>query len=166
MKCSVEGCGNEVKQKNMCSKHYTRLYRHGDVNYEWRRSNGMGSIRKDGYVQTFHDGKDQLEHKAVVEKALGKPLPKGSVIHHIDGNRLNNSSNNLVVCQSHGYHSMLHRRMRAFKATGNANNRFCECCKKYDELKNLKKGTGSTYYHNSCKVAYNKQRRNDAIIQL
>lgn len=34
--CTVEGCGNTTDQKAMCWKHYYRLYRHSDVNYQGR----------------------------------------------------------------------------------------------------------------------------------
>ena len=34
-------------------------------------------------------------HIKVAEKALGRKLPKGSVVHHADGNPSNNANNNL-----------------------------------------------------------------------
>lgn len=30
-KCKVEGCNNEIKAKQLCSKHWKRLTNHGDV---------------------------------------------------------------------------------------------------------------------------------------
>lgn len=51
-----------------------------------------------------------FEHIVVAEKVLGKYLPEGAVVHHIDGNGLNNNNNNLVVCQDHAYHMTLHKR--------------------------------------------------------
>ena len=45
------------------------------------------------------------------EKALGRPLPKGAVVHHIDGNPYNDSPNNLVILQSHKEHMVLHAKM-------------------------------------------------------
>lgn len=41
MKCSVQGCLLDVYSKGLCSKHYTRLRRHGDVNYSKRARHGM-----------------------------------------------------------------------------------------------------------------------------
>lgn len=60
----------------------------------------------DGYV---------FEHILVAEKVLGKPLLKGTQIHHIDGDGLNNNNNNLVACQDQAYHSLLHKRQRRLK---------------------------------------------------
>lgn len=69
------------------------------------------------------------EHRIVAEKALGKPLPDGAVVHHIDGDRSNNANTNLVICQDNAYHTILHNRQRAYEATGNANAARCPQCR-------------------------------------
>lgn len=51
-------------------------------------------------------------HRTVVEGILGKPLPKGSVVHHIDGDTKNNVPSNLVVLPNEAYHKALHARQR------------------------------------------------------
>ena len=77
------------------------------------------------------------EQLIIVEAVLGKSLPPKAVIHHIDGNPLNNTKNNLVVCQNQAYHMLLHRRARALKECGHADYRKCKYCKKYDAPINL-----------------------------
>ena len=37
-KCSMHGCDKPVNGRSMCVMHYTRLRRHGDVNYESKAS--------------------------------------------------------------------------------------------------------------------------------
>jgi len=98
----------------------------------------------------------------IAEKTLGKPLPIGAVVHHIDENPSNDSSNNLVICQDHLYHKFLHRRVRALRACGNINWIKCSICKKYDNPSNLYlyKTHGCTVgYHNRCHADKEKNRR-------
>uniref|UniRef100_A0A6H2A0B5 Putative homing endonuclease n=1 Tax=viral metagenome TaxID=1070528 RepID=A0A6H2A0B5_9ZZZZ len=112
----------------------------------------LGHPRTDaqGYVK---------EHILIAEKALGKLLPEKAVIHHIDGNPSNNIPSNLVICQDNGYHLLLHRRQRAYKACGNANWIKCPYCKKYDDPNNNmyvnKSGIG---FHRKCQREYYKDK--------
>lgn len=49
------------------------------------------------------------EHILVAEQKLGRPLRKGEVVHHIDGNGLNNDPNNLLVLPSQSEHMKIHK---------------------------------------------------------
>jgi hypothetical protein len=49
------------------------------------------------YRQLYIDGTKVLEHRYVMEKALGRPLATDEVVHHIDGNKRNNDLGNLVI---------------------------------------------------------------------
>lgn len=96
------------------------------------------------------DGKYRQEHILNAEKAIGKKLPKKAIVHHIDGNKLNSSNNNLVICPDDAYHQNLHRRTRAYEASGHANWLKCPYCKQYDSPDNLyirKNGKGQ---HRAC----------------
>jgi hypothetical protein len=68
-----------------------------------------------------------FEHTQIVERALGKHLPDRAEVHHIDRNRQNNAHANLVVCQDHAYHMLLHARQRVVKAGGDPNTQAI-CC--------------------------------------
>lgn len=47
------------------------------------------------------------EHRVVAEEMLGRPLAKGEVVHHKDGNKRNNDPKNLEV-MTQSEHARLH----------------------------------------------------------
>ena len=47
-------------------------------------------------------------HRRIAEAKLGRPLQKGEVVHHIDGNKLNNDPANLEVLSSQSEHCKVH----------------------------------------------------------
>lgn len=55
------------------------------------------------------------EHIMIVEKALGWPLPPGAVIHHVNGDGINNELSNLMVFKDNGEHMKFHAKQRRIK---------------------------------------------------
>lgn len=101
------------------------------------------------------------EHLLVAEKALGKPVPKGVIVHHHNMDQKDNRNFNLVICPDQAYHMLIHARMRALDACGNPNYRPCVYCAKYDDPaamvpRNWKQRPASKYHHAAC--AAKKQR--------
>ena len=108
--------------------------------------------------------RNMLEHVLIVERLIGKALPKGVEIHHVDGNGRNNSHSNLVVCPNHAYHSLLHMRITARNACGNAEWRKCCFCKKWDAPENLAfwypgKSRGVMITHRECANSHQRDWR-------
>lgn len=122
-----------------------------------RRANGTGGITAGGYVHIMAAGVLEYEHIILAERAVGRALPKGVQVHHVDDNRSNNSPTNLVVCPDQMYHRLLHRRARAFDACGNANYLICRHCRKYDDPKNLIVDGSRSQAHRECRGAYRRQ---------
>lgn len=94
-----------------------------------------GTSKRKGYVvvRTFDHPPNRYvgEHVLIAEKALGKHLPQGVVVHHANRIRGDNRNGNLVICQDNAYHQILHARMRIRDAGGNPNtDRFCSVCKR------------------------------------
>lgn len=113
--CCVDNCKQEVHGQDLCKLHYIRKWRYGRTSLI-RNENGTGGVTTQGYYANTVDGARKLEHIQVAEKALGKPLPKGAVVHHWDNNPLNNSPGNLLICPSQAYHMLIHKRMRQLAA--------------------------------------------------
>ena len=90
-------------------------------------------LTRTGYVDVIGvvgRGRHRLEHTLIVERVLGRKLPAGAVIHHVDGNRTNNANSNLVVLASQSEHTELHRRLRVLRAGGNPHtDRLCCSCR-------------------------------------
>jgi hypothetical protein len=105
----------------------------------------------------YEQSRGQEVQRIVAEKALGKPLPDGAEVHHVDGNGRNNDPSNLVICPDKSYHRLLHVRTAAFEACGNANYRKCSFCQQYDNSSNMR--VNRSAHHVQCKTVYEYNRR-------
>ena len=72
----------------------------------------------EGNQKTYAKFYGEHEHRIVAEQMLGRPLKKGEVVHHIDGNKRNNQPENLLVLSSQSEHASLHSRERIFWNSG------------------------------------------------
>jgi len=52
------------------------------------------------------------QYRKIAEKALGKPLPPGCEVHHINRDRATNAKPILVICQDKDYHTFIEARGR------------------------------------------------------
>jgi hypothetical protein len=68
-------------------------------------------------------------HVVIAEAALGKSLPAGAEVHHVDGDPRNNAPRNLVICENRAYHRLLHARARIVRMGGKPDGeRVCAIC--------------------------------------
>lgn len=114
--CAVPDCQKPRHPSGgiYCSMHQARLYRYGRLHLI-RRPNGTGNVNIDGYIDISINGVRKYEHIRIAESALGKKLPKGACVHHVNENRSDNRPSNLVICPNDAYHKLLHRRMKKRK---------------------------------------------------
>jgi hypothetical protein len=66
------------------------------------------ALRGCGEKKTYRKFLGTHEHRRVAESTLGRPLRKGEVVHHIDGDKFNNAPENLLVMPSQAEHARLH----------------------------------------------------------
>jgi hypothetical protein len=105
------------------------------------------------------------EHILLAERALGRYLPDGAEVHHVDEDKSHNVGGNLVICQDRGYHLLLHQRQRALDACGDANARRCYYCRTYGRQADIvvqpRPRDGKVYeqsFHPDCRRAYQAAR--------
>lgn len=111
-KCKVGACLSPAKSRGYCFKHYATYFKYGRE-YTILAPDGEGYINPDGYREFCVNGRRITEHVWLAELALGKPLPKGAVVHHMNRDKLDNHTPfNLIVCPDQAYHMLLHKRMR------------------------------------------------------
>lgn len=89
-------CDRPAAKRALCNKHYLRLIRHGSPLYQSKRENGEGTIMR-GYRLITVNGVQVYEHRHVMKQHLGRPLTGDEIVHHLDGDKLNNTVENLEV---------------------------------------------------------------------
>lgn len=159
--CSIDGCFNKHEAKGFCNMHYIRYRKLGDPGKAERLVSAKGSgryIDKNGYV--ISSGKKRL-HVLIAESALGKNIPKDSVVHHVNEDKLDNRNSNLVICENRAYHNIIHARTRAYNETGDPNKMKCPFCGKYDSPENMYVYKNKyAAKHRKCYREYRAGRRN------
>lgn len=81
-----------------------RAYPVGEKASAWK---GGIYISSDGYRQiNIGSGVYKREHTKVMEEFIGRSLIKGEAVHHIDGQKLNNKVENLILCNNSDHRNM------------------------------------------------------------
>ncbi len=152
------GCGQVT---NFVTKTETRR---GTQRGQPRRFVAGHQSRKQHVTGPYRQSHDRRRlHVVLAERALGHQLPPRAQVHHVDGDGLNNTPTNLVICEDAAYHGLLHRRTRVVKAGGNPNTEWwCSCCRRLRPLDAFSPRTGRragySAYCRACAAAARRSR--------
>ena len=126
-KKAMRGHPVSEETRRKISKHHKKAGIHPPVEYQFKSGvtrgkrdtsgNWKGGISfVNGYRCIYfpehpraHPNGYVYEHIVIAEAALGRPLRDREVIHHSDGNKLNNAPENICVLSSQSEHINLHR---------------------------------------------------------
>ncbi len=114
VKCSISTCDKMTSSiHGLCIPHYKQQWYLNKVGRDEllvRTSKGRWIHSVTGYVMIKVNHELVYEHRYLAAKALGKPLPKGVVVHHTGARDDNHGSFKLVICPNQEYHTLLHIR--------------------------------------------------------
>lgn len=121
MKCKY--CLEKEAKNKFCSRSHANKFnasklsenRKGSNNpmhgkKSWNNKGGkivLSGSRNVKYIEVYKNGKQIKKHRLIMEEHLGRELNKDEIVHHIDGNGLNNNISNLQVMHKSD-HSRLH----------------------------------------------------------
>lgn len=105
---------SEETKRKISKYQKTRFHETGELSTRWRG----GVIHRKGYVFIYKPDHPNAckqyisEHRLVVEGIIGRVLDKSEVVHHIDGDKKNNSPSNLMLFPNESEHQKHHWRIR------------------------------------------------------
>lgn len=115
-------CGTRVTRRSKrcktCGNREKGLHVRGPNNHLWKG----GRTKTRGYIYIrvkppgFKGHPYRAEHRVVWEQTHGKPIPKGWVVHHLNGVKDDNRPENLAAMPRHEHHSHPRRALEPYEA--------------------------------------------------
>ena len=99
---------------------FTVIQMNADLNPTRMPIETRAKVRKarldSGNGKTYSKEYGRHTHRVEMERILGRKLKPGEIVHHIDGDKRNNSPENLMLLPSQKEHARLHKKLDLFFA--------------------------------------------------
>lgn len=154
--CSVGGCESKHVAKGFCQNHYRVFKRHGTATPS--KPDLQVHTATGGYKFLTINKKTKYLHVIAMEQSIGRGLTAEEEVHHRNGDPADNAIGNLVLCENHEQHMLLHQRQRAADACGNPDFRPCRICGQHDATANMNPYR-KQFYHKTCLADQSRSRR-------
>lgn len=115
--CSAADCPTPANSSGVCRKHFRRKKLSELLGLVWFTRDHKLSVK---YPTIIVGGKRIPAHKYVAEKALGRALRSGEMVHHVNGDTIDYANRNLVI-MTREYHSQNFRRLHPWIGSGRKN---------------------------------------------
>jgi hypothetical protein len=163
--CIVEDCQENYYAKELCRRHYQCLKRSGvpqtEASRKWMKGTGEGFVDMYGYRKKWdrRRGRNNHEHRLIMEQHLGRKLKTEEHIHHINHDKLDNRIENLKIVDN-----VTHKQEHTRKyETGEKQCSKCRIIKKLEcfkfRLNNPKSSIRHRFYDSWCKQCCTDVRR-------
>ena len=117
--CTIDGCNKKIHAKGLCFKHYERQRKYNRLTRIRRKpETGCFFINEDGYEVFIINRKKYFSHRIVMEEHLGRKLNGSEVVHHINGNKLDNRIENLELFKNKSAHRINYPRSTILSIIG------------------------------------------------
>ncbi len=108
---AIAAAKGKLSSSKGCKREFTQSWkdniRQAKIEYYESRAKGT-TVKQSGYLEiTRGMHKGRRVHDVVMEERIGRHLRKDEVVHHIDGNKLNNVLSNLAL-MTRSEHARLH----------------------------------------------------------
>lgn len=99
--CLYDGCDRLARGyagvNVYCKGHYSQLHAGQELRPLFQAKESGGHVTAEGYRLVSIGGRPIMEHRAVMERIVGRPLEPYENVHHLNGDKLDNRAENLEL---------------------------------------------------------------------